>query len=133
MPGRSGLERLATWLPGLRLLIAYDRSWWRLKLEVQETRTQLLQIQSRLEELSAGHDAGDERERLNKEVLRLRDVAIGKDAELATALGRVEELEAQLGRYANLEQRLNDVLGSNSWRVGRAIAAPLHRLRRGSR
>jgi SulP family sulfate permease len=29
MDSRSGLERVAAWLPGLRLLIAYDRSWWR--------------------------------------------------------------------------------------------------------
>ena len=29
MDSPSRLERLAAWLPGLRLLIAYDRSWWR--------------------------------------------------------------------------------------------------------
>jgi hypothetical protein len=119
-------------MPIPEVVRAYDRSWWRLRLEVQETRTQLLQIQGRLEEMTAKNATSDERERLNKEVLRLRDVAVGKDAELATALGRIEELEAQLGRYVNLEQRLNDVLGSNTWRVGRAVAAPLRRLRRRS-
>ena len=29
MDSRSGLKRLAAWLPGLRLLIEYDRSCWR--------------------------------------------------------------------------------------------------------
>ena len=29
MDSRPRLERLAAWLPGLRLLVAYDRSWWR--------------------------------------------------------------------------------------------------------
>jgi SulP family sulfate permease len=29
MDSPSRLERLAAWLPGLRLLIAYDHSWWR--------------------------------------------------------------------------------------------------------
>src|SRR6516165_4002445 len=29
MNSQSALQRLTAWLPGLRLLIAYDRSWWR--------------------------------------------------------------------------------------------------------
>ena len=29
MDSQSSLARLATWLPGLRVLIAYDRSGWR--------------------------------------------------------------------------------------------------------
>src|SRR5262245_2309049 len=29
MDSRSGLARLAAWLPGLRVLMTYDRSWWR--------------------------------------------------------------------------------------------------------
>jgi SulP family sulfate permease len=32
MASQSRLERLAAWLPGLRLLIAYDRSYWRYDL-----------------------------------------------------------------------------------------------------
>lgn len=118
---------------------AYDRSWWRLRLEVQETRTQLLQLQSRLEELSSGvltqpdtseiERLTDEREQLRKEILRLRDLVIGREAELATALGRVEELTTMLERYGNLEQRLNDVLTSNSWRLTQAAGLPLRKLR----
>ena len=32
MNSQSALQRLAAWLPGLRLLISYDRSWWRYDL-----------------------------------------------------------------------------------------------------
>jgi SulP family sulfate permease len=32
MNSQSALQRLTAWLPGLRLLIAYDRSWWRYDL-----------------------------------------------------------------------------------------------------
>ena len=117
--------------PTPEVIRAYDRSWWRLKLETQETRTQLLQLQSRLEELTS-HPDGDlstERDQLRKEVLRLRDLVIGGEAELATARGRIEELEAMLGRYANLENRLNEVLSSNSWRLSQAAGVPLRKLR----
>jgi SAM-dependent methyltransferase len=122
--------------PTPEVIRAYDRSWWRLKLEVQETRTQLLQLQSRLEELTSGvegerrlDDLAEERDQLRKEILRLRDLVVGRDAELATALGRVEELNAMLQRYGNLEARLNDVLESNSWRLAQAAGLPLRKLR----
>ena len=68
-------------------------------------------------------------EGLNKEILRLRDVTIGKEAELATALGHKAELETMLGRYANLEGRLNDVLSSTSWKLAWAAGAPVRKLR----
>jgi len=122
--------------PPPEIVRAYDRSWWRLRLETQETRTQLLQLQGRLEEAGAlTHERQPldrivgEREQLQKEVLRLRDLVVGKDAELATALGKVEELTVMLRRYDNLEQRLNDVLQSNSWRLAQAAGLPLRKLR----
>lgn len=117
--------------PVPEVIRAYDRSWWRLKLETQETRTQLLQLQGRLEELTSHTDdeVTTERDQLRKEVLRLRDLVIGGEAELATARGRIEELEASLGRYANLEHRLNEVLSSNSWRLTQAAGVPLRKLR----
>jgi SAM-dependent methyltransferase len=114
---------------------AYDRSWWRLRHEVNETRTRLLELQNGLERLTAAADGVDvrvlseEREQLRKEVLRLRDAAIGHEAELATAKGRVEELTTQVRRMASAEDRLNEVLGSTSWRLTQAAGAPLRRLR----
>lgn len=70
-------------------------------------------------------------EALDKEVLRLRDALIGKEAELATALGRIEELETTILRFLNMEQRLDSVLQSRSWRLMWAAGAPLRRLRSG--
>jgi hypothetical protein len=35
MDSRPRLQRLAAWHPGLRLLFAYDRSWWRHDLPVE--------------------------------------------------------------------------------------------------
>jgi SAM-dependent methyltransferase len=122
--------------PSPEIVRAYDRSWWRLRLETHETRTQLLQLQARLEELTEAQvDGGKsaaltaENEQLRKEVLRLRDLVVGKDAELATALGRVEEQAVMLERFGNLEGRLNDVLQSNSWRLTQAAGAPLRKFR----
>jgi SAM-dependent methyltransferase len=124
------------------LVLDYDRAWSELRVETLEQRRALLEFQRRLEDAEAQMsrspdegvsrklDAfGDERERLQKEILRLRDLLVGKDAELATALGRVEELTVMIGRYANLEQRLNDVLRSHSWRLTQAAALPLRKLR----
>ena len=70
-----------------------------------------------------------ERQQLRKEVLRVRDLAFGRQAELASALARVEQLEGMLGRYDNLEQRLHDVLDSRSWRVTQTIGLPIRMLR----
>jgi hypothetical protein len=72
----------------------------------------------------------DELEECRKEVLRLRDLVIGREAELGAARGRVAELSAELTRYAHLESRLDAVLKSNSWRIAQTLGAPLRALRR---
>ncbi|HSJ19320.1 MAG TPA: methyltransferase domain-containing protein [Nocardioidaceae bacterium] len=112
----------------VELVLDYDRAWSELRAETIEQRRALLDLQRRLEEAQA-NATPEEVEHLRKEVLRLRDLVVGKDAELGTALGRIEELTAMLGRYANLEQRLSDVLQSNSWRLTQAAALPLRKLR----
>jgi SAM-dependent methyltransferase len=110
------------------LVLDYDRAWSELRVETLEQRRSLLDVQAKLDDLrSVGSPA--EVEQLRKEVLRLRDLVIGREAELATARARVEELEALLGRYTNLEQRLNDILSSNSWRLTQAAGTPLRKLR----
>ncbi len=106
---------------------AYDRSWWRLRLEVQETRARVLDLQSRLEDLQA--TGGSHVDDLRKEILRLRDLVVGKDAELGTALGRIEEMSTAIQRCNHLEQRLNEVLESNSWRLMQAAGTPIRKLR----
>ena len=91
----------------------YDRSWWRLRHEVSEVRGSLLKAQDQLAELEAGE--GDnraallkEQDRLNEEVLRLRDLLIGKDAELGTARGNLAALEGQTQRLANVAGRIQE-------------------------
>ncbi len=71
---------------------AYDRSWWRLRLEVQETphAAPAAPVPPRRgvhgKRRTASRRRG-RREQLRKEVLRLRDLVVGKEAELASALG----------------------------------------------
>lgn len=80
----------------------------------------------------AGGDAPtDLREELNRsqeEVLRLRDLLIGKDAELGALRGRLAELEAGAGRLVNAAANLKARLP----RFARTAAAGL-RKRRGRR
>lgn len=128
------------------LVLDYDRAWSELRTETLEQRRALLDLSSRMQELSAAAPtqelsaaAPDNTsevehlqgvlEELNKEILRLRDVVIGKEAELATALGQKAELVAAIGRYTNLEQRLDEVLASTSWKVMWAAGAPVRKLR----
>jgi hypothetical protein len=75
----------------------------------------------------------DELEESRKEVLRLRDLVVGREAELGTARGRIEDLTAQLQRfqrYANVESRLDTVLRSGSRQAARGLRASLRALRR---
>jgi sugar/nucleoside kinase (ribokinase family) len=58
---------------------------------------------------SAAGELAELREELfrsREEVLRLRDLLIGKDAELGTLRGRLAELEADSARLLNLGARL---------------------------
>jgi SAM-dependent methyltransferase len=120
------------------LVLDYDRAWAQLRAETLDQRRALLEMSERFEQLGPEAQATRQTnvdrlhgslEELNKEILRLRDSVMGKDAELATALGRVAELEAALGRYAELEQRLDAVLSSNSWKLVWAAGLPVRILR----
>jgi SAM-dependent methyltransferase len=90
----------------------YDRAWWRLRHEVFEVRGSLLETQERLAKLEEGDQVEDrpelmqELDRRNEEILRLRDLAIGKDAELGAARGQLAALEDQTQRLANLAGRV---------------------------
>ena len=89
----------------------YDRSWWRLRKEVQEVREALLSSQERLAELEAGEVEDrpqllQELDRREEEILRLRDLLVGRDAELGAARGRLAALEDQTQRMANVAGRV---------------------------
>jgi hypothetical protein len=91
----------------------YDRGWWRLRREVGEVRDSLLAAQSALKaerervqhpELApetAGKIADQERE-----ILRLRDLLIGKDRELGAAKGQLAVVEDQALRVSALKKRV---------------------------
>jgi predicted nucleic acid-binding Zn-ribbon protein len=92
------------------------------------------------------HD--DEREKLELQLLQLRDELIGAEAKLGELREQVQRLKARCQRTEDLcelrvanienelavsrmyEQQLEMVLGSTSWRVGRAIVKPTFALRR---
>ena len=114
------------------VVLDYDRAWADLRIETLEQRRAILEMQEQLEDLHVqlnDDKTPDEPEQLRKEILRLRDLVMGREAELATALGRVEESQAMLGRYGSMEERLNAVLRSRSWRLAQAAALPVRVLR----
>ena len=90
----------------------YDRSWWRLRREVTELREALLRSQDQLAELEAGGGAENRPELLeqldarNEEILRLRDLLIGMEAEMGVVRGRVAELEDRTKPLTSAKQRL---------------------------
>ncbi|HXS47035.1 MAG TPA: hypothetical protein VN756_06195 [Solirubrobacterales bacterium] len=57
----------------------------------------------------------EELARSKEEVLRLRDLLIGKDAEMGALRGRVAELEAGTARLLNLSARLRSRIPSFVW------------------
>jgi SAM-dependent methyltransferase len=116
------------------LVRGYDRSWWRLRHEVFEVRSKVLELQERLSQAEeAVHDSDARHDTdtadLHEELLRLRDEVIGKEAELGTALGRVAELEAYVHRYERMTAHYEAVLQSRSWRLARLLTAPVRKLK----
>lgn len=90
----------------------YDRSWWRLRREVTEVRESLLQSQDQLAELEDGGGVENRPELLqelderNEEILRLRDLLIGMEAEMGSVRGRVAELEDRSKPLTSAKQRV---------------------------
>jgi flavorubredoxin len=111
------------------VVLDYDRAWSELRAETLALRTAVAEARRELEARSTAAET----EELRKEILRLRDLVVGKEAELATALGRVTEMESMIGRYDQVEQRLTAVLGSSSWRIGQAVTRPINALRKRAR
>jgi hypothetical protein len=107
----------------------YDRAWWRLRQETMEVRKSLLQAQDRLTELESGGGPENrpellaELDRRNEEILRLRDLLVGKEIELGGAKGRVVELEDRTRRIANAKARVESMVPG----LGRLTKALLRR------
>jgi hypothetical protein len=89
----------------------YDRSWWRLRHEVSDVRASLLKAQDRLAELEGNEGESrpellEELARSKEEILRLRDLLVGRDAELGAAKGRLAILEEHSRRLAGVAARI---------------------------
>jgi len=118
------------------LVLDYDRAWYQLRAETLEQRRALLQAEARLGAMSrlADQEVVDRLEGecadLRKEVLRLRDALIGREAELGTTLGRLAEVQARLHRSLDAEAHLHRVLRSRSWRLVWSMGRPVRTLRR---
>lgn len=117
--------------PAAETVRRYDRAWWRLGKEVSELRSSLLATRERLAKLE--DDGLEDRPQLleelgrrNEEILRLRDLLIGKDAEMGVMRGRLAELEDHSRRFANTAARLSRVPGFSFMM---AVGAGLRRLR----
>ena len=89
----------------------YDRGWSRLRTEVAEVRQSLLHSQEQLSELEAGGGVGNrpellvELDRRDQEILRLRDLLIGMEAELGTVRGQNADLEERWERVIGVKVR----------------------------
>lgn len=91
----------------------YDRGWWRLRREVGEVRESLLVTQG---ELDSERDAGKPRDpdaetkaRLDwqeNEIMRLRDLLIGKDHELGVVRGHLAVAEDRMQRLMAVRERI---------------------------
>lgn len=90
----------------------YDRSWSRLRREATDVRTALLEAQRQLSELE---EAGEVENRpellarldaLREENMRLRDLLVGKDAELGAARGALAEHEDRSRRVMGVAARI---------------------------
>jgi SAM-dependent methyltransferase len=101
---------------GVETVRRYDRAWWRLHSEVGEMRTSLIALQEQLERLEEEsrseprEEVLDQLDQLREENLRLRDLLVGKDAELGLARGELaqqrEQTQRLLGAAARVQSRI---------------------------
>ena len=89
----------------------YDRSWNRMRRESDQLRDSLLTAQRRLSELEDAPEGTRpellaELDSRQQEILRLRDLLIGKEAELGAAKGRLALFEDRSQRITGAKQQL---------------------------
>jgi SAM-dependent methyltransferase len=109
----------------------YDRAWVRQRREADQLRDSLLAAQERfaaLEDQPGGSrpELMAELDRSREEILRLRDLLVGKEIELGGAKGRVVELEDRTRRIANAKARVESMVPG----LGRLTKALLRGRRR---
>jgi SAM-dependent methyltransferase len=102
----GGLYRRADEAP-TETIRRYDRSWLQLRTEIEDSRRSLLAAEERLARIEDGviedrPELLSELDRRRQEVLRLRDLLIGKEAELGVARGQVKQLAEHSARLTLL-------------------------------
>jgi 2-polyprenyl-3-methyl-5-hydroxy-6-metoxy-1,4-benzoquinol methylase len=106
----------------------YDRSWTRQRLEAEQLRDSLLAAQKRFAELEDQPEGTRpellaELDNSKEEILRLRDLLIGLNAELGAARGKLAELEDRAKRIEGAKLRIETKvpvfgkLGMSLWRL----------------
>lgn len=63
------------------------------------------------------------------EVLRLRDLLIGAEAELGTLAGTILSLRRELESIGDLPDRYNAVMGSTTWKAMWVVMTPYRKVR----
>ena len=89
----------------------YDRSWYRLRREADQLRDSLRDAQRQIGELEGKRPDPDpallsEIDQSRREILRLRDLLIGKEAELGNAKGRLAQFEDHSERIGGAKQQI---------------------------
>jgi hypothetical protein len=124
-------ERRAVTLPGV--VREYDRALARSHREIQQLRTAVLRQAEQLEEAASGTQGFKATREavtdLQEQLLNMRDVVIGLEAELGEAKGRREFYETQLASSQVVAQRYEALTSTRSWRATRKAVGPLRRLR----
>ncbi len=107
----------------------YDRSWYRLRQETDQLREALLAAQKQIaaleEQAKSSAESPDEATRREEEILRLRDLLVGKDVELGVARGRLAAHEARAERLAGAAASIQTRIPM----IGRFLGPLLRRLR----
>ncbi len=102
---------------------SYDRAWWRLRREVAEVRASLLETQAKL--AAATEERGEQRpellaelDRREEEILRLRDLLVGKDLEVGTLRGHLAALEDSSRHFHAAAARIQTTIPGTARLVG---------------
>lgn len=110
----------------------YDRGWWQLRREVNEVRDSLLRTQQALAEASESIENRPELmrelDRRDEEILRLRDLLIGKDIEVGALRGQLAVANHRTMRLADAAARMQAAVPASS----KLISLLKRLLRRGS-
>jgi hypothetical protein len=110
--------------PRAETVRSYDRAWWRARKEAAEVREALLRNQEALAaarefaDVGALRQAEEERDRDREQNLHLRDLLVGKDAELGAARGAAAAAAYSTRTVTGVMGRIQAKIPSQMRRLG---------------